>query len=1133
MSSIKLPPIISALFRGFASAFVLGAAWLLAASASAATDTWIGNTDAKWTTAANWSGGTAPASGDTLVFGVTGTSGLALYPNSAFTLGGNGTDGMDITASAPLNLVFTGTSPGVTITFNSSNGGLAIRDLSSYNITSTYSNNIYRFASAQTIQVGATTGAMFSSILYLNIPVQGGQRLTKTGNDILSLSNPNNALGGLTVSGGTVVVNSDTALSATAPASPTADWIVLDGGVLRTLNGGTALTINANRGISLGDAAAGTGGTLYNDSGGATTYNGIIANNGGTNSLTKGGVGIISLGGANTYTGATIIHQGQLKLDFTAAGAPASNIVNAGSALVMGWNVTTYGPISNFGAGYLDTGGNALFVQGSGTASSTQTFNALTVAPGYANLVARGNGAYNATVALGALSHNAGGTASFSLLTSGSTGQGIFTTTTANNASGILGGWATTAAAAASGTAALAATDWAANDGSGNIVAYTGYTIPAGASPVLTSNATSNIRLSSASTGTATLSAVGINDLSTIQTTDAAARTIGIGSGNTLRLGAAGGVWNTTAGLLTIGVTTGAAGGTLTAGGATDTAGEIVFNASSGSDNAITVNSVIANNGSGAVSVVKTGSAWLTLNGANTYSGGTYINQGQVNTGNAAALGTGDVTVIPGGLLQLSANTFTNNFNIAGLSFVLFNSVVNGKVTLMGNAVFGTTGSQGGTINGQITGNYSIAFWERSTAGGSTYVLSNSTNNYTGDTSLGAAPGDQTASASATMNVYLQLGANEVITSGAGKGNLILASADATHVSSLDLNGKTQTVNGLISADAWSSIYNTANGTTSSLTLGGNDVSATYAGKVLRGGAGGGTGDVAMTKIGTGTQVLSGNNTYTGATTISAGTLTAGVASIANVSGALGNNSAVTMANVAGARMDITGFNTQIGSLTGGGATGGNVTLGAATLTTGGDNTSPAAYAGVISGTGGVTKVGTGAQIFSGVNTYTGATTVSVGTLIVSSTGSLASGSVVTVASNAAIGGDGTIGDNLTLSNGAKAVFDSNNTPLSVTGTFALNNSFGVASLVNSSLVTIDWSTVNTGTYQLLGTTFAFDATTISNYGLGNALTSGGKQVYFTSGSNLLDVVVVPEPATWALLAFSLTAAMALRRRLG
>src|SRR5438552_2058130 len=88
-----------------------------------------------------------------------------------------------------------------------------------------------------------------------------------------------------------------------------------------------------------------------------------------------------------------------------------------------------------------------------------------------------------------------------------------------------------------------------------------------------------------------------------------------------------------------------------------------------------------------------------------------------------------------------------------------------------------------------------------------------------------------------------------------------------------------------------------------------------------------GTGAGTVTKSGTGTWTLSGANTYTGATTVNDGTLKAGVASVANVSGAFGNNSAVTMANVASAVLNITGFNTQIGSLTGGGATGGDVTL--------------------------------------------------------------------------------------------------------------------------------------------------------------------------------------------------------------
>ena len=79
----------------------------------------------------------------------------------------------------------------------------------------------------------------------------------------------------------------------------------------------------------------------------------------------------------------------------------------------------------------------------------------------------------------------------------------------------------------------------------------------------------------------------------------------------------------------------------------------------------------------------------------------------------------------------------------------------------------------------------------------------------------------------------------------------------------------------------------------------------------------------------------------------------------------------------------------MIGSLTGGGPTGGNVTLGANTLFVGGDNTSPAAYAGVISGSGGLLKFGTGTFTDSGVNTYTGGTTIQAGIL---SVGTLANG---------------------------------------------------------------------------------------------------------------------------------------------
>jgi fibronectin-binding autotransporter adhesin len=265
----------------------------------------------------------------------------------------------------------------------------------------------------------------------------------------------------------------------------------------------------------------------------------------------------------------------------------------------------------------------------------------------------------------------------------------------------------------------------------------------------------------------------------------------------------------------------------------------------------------------------------------------------------------------------------------------------------------------------------------------------------------------------------------------------------------------------------------------------------------------------ALTKTGTGTLTLSGANTYTGATTVSAGILKAGVVSVANTSGAFGNNSAVTLANIAGVALDITGFNTQIGSLTGGGATGGNVTLGAATLTTGGDNTSPAAYAGVISGSGGVTKIGTGIWTVSGANTYTGATTISAG--------------VLNVQNNTGLG---TIAGGTTVSNGATMQFQNGvtigNEALNIRGTGAAgqtgalvnvsgtNTYGGLLSLAGATTLSSDSGTLNlTNAGTITGATFGLTLAGAGNGSVSSiigttsgSLTKNGTGTWTLSGAN-------------------------------
>jgi len=409
----------------------------------------------------------------------------------------------------------------------------------------------------------------------------------------------------------------------------------------------------------------------------------------------------------------------------------------------------------------------------------------------------------------------------------------------------------------------------------------------------------------------------------------------------------------------------------------------------------------------GKAAVTKDGFGIWLLSGNNTYDGLTTINSGtlklsgdnrgaaggitltggELDTNSVYALGTGTLLITgpstidnsSGGALTLltnNAQTWNGNFAFKGSNDLNLGTGavdLGGATRLITLSTAGKTLTVGGVISG--TG----AAVGLTTADQGTLTLSG-VNTYTGATTIG-------------VGTTLALDATGTIATSSGVAN----SGTFTIAAS-------KTIQVMTGAGATTLGANT-------LTIGdANNLSGTYTGVAA------GTGGI--TKAGTGTLTMSGANTYSGATTVNKGTLAAGVASVANTSGAFGNNSAITMANDASAILDITGFNTQIGSITGGGTAGGNVTLGGATLTVGGDNTSPAAYAGVISGTGGITKAGTGTLSLSGTNNYAGATLINVDC------------GTVRVSNSAAFGtGAGGVTNNATL--------DVGSTTLNINGTYA------------------------------------------------------------------------------------------------
>ncbi|HEV7409889.1 MAG TPA: autotransporter-associated beta strand repeat-containing protein [Bradyrhizobium sp.] len=311
--------------------------------------------------------------------------------------------------------------------------------------------------------------------------------------------------------------------------------------------------------------------------------------------------------------------------------------------------------------------------------------------------------------------------------------------------------------------------------------------------------------------------------------------------------------------------------------------------------------------------------------------------------------------------------------------------------------------------------------------------------------------------AAATINAPIVNGSSQSLTK-VGGGTLILTAAN-TYTGGTTISGGTlQLGNG---------------GTTGSIV---GDVTDNGVFAINRsdaftfGGVISGTG--AFNQIGTGSTTLTAIQTYSGLTTISAGTLAlTGAGSIANSSGVVAN-SVFDISGVAPA-------GTSIKSLSGSGS----VALGTKTLTL---TNAAGNFAGSIGGSGGLT-LAAGVQTLSGVNSYTGATTITTGTLALVGAGSIASSSAV--AANGTFDISGVAGAGTSIGN----LLGSGGVVLGAK-TLTLNNGFGIfsGSISGTGGVTIGFgSETLSGVNSYTGVT-TINVATLSLSGAGNIASSSG-----------------------------------------
>ncbi len=817
----------------------------------------------------NVGGNTIAALSGGLVMSGSSSSGTGVILQGTATLA-NGGGGLTVTGSSAST-----SGEGVNIQSGAvytTSGGVAFTDMAG-----SLGATAVDVAGTLTASSGSLTVAPNSAN---NILVKSGATLSSTGSGAIALTT--NGAGTITnagtISGGASAGAITLTTTGTGAISDGAGTIAQAGPGAITLQatGSGAITADA---VTYSNAAANI--LTISASGGAVD----ISNN----IVSSGGALAIDVSGPNIWGSANIASGGGLATFATAGGWSLSGVISgtggvtvSGTGLMELTGVNTYSGPTTVSSGSLEIGNAGSLGSGS-----------------YAGAISIASGAtfeYNSSAAQ-TLSGAISGSGWFEKYNAAS----ILTLSGANSFSGVTwigGGTLALANSGALGGATAVTVASAATLSLSNVSA----TLGSGGNVTLTDGSTLS------GTGTLTIppfSGAALNIWGGVSINGGAGLTVNASSNNgySAGVGLSSGSVLTTTGTVTLNATgTGAAGSNY----AFSTNGAATLDASSGT---LTVNVTptagdIGVNLAGPLTV---GGA-VTLNAASNY-GGSVFN----------FTGSPGLTLLANANLALNVTGGSDPYamNASGYNWVLGSGAV---ATLTGSKPLVWDGAwtvTGGTVNVQTpvsaTGASTIADTgamnvSGAISGSGAITLSGGAFNFSGANSY--------AGATTVSAGTLQAGS----TTAFGSNSAVTVASGAT----LDLNGSSNAIGSLAGAGAVTDSSTTA----ATLTTGGANASTTFSGGVQNG-----AGTVSLTQNGTGTLTLSGANSYTGATTVAAGTLnlsgswnvgsntaTTSVAAGATLSGA-GTITATTLSDSGVGTVSLTGAN-AVGALASSGTVG-------------------------------------------------------------------------------------------------------------------------------------------------------------------------------------------------------------------